>query len=105
VEALLVGRDLPCAVEPAARVYVVGWRLRFVAVASLVLPALQWPVQHLDVITGCQPWDWKEMWRIGRLGLSVLQAACLSLWHQERSAKAKRLIQRGHVDVSFLQTV
>jgi hypothetical protein len=103
---LLVGRDLPCAVEPAARVYVVDWKLlRFVVVASQVLSSLRWLIQHLDVIKGCQPWDWKETWRIDRLGLSAMQAACLSLWHRERSAKAKRLTRRGHVDASFLQTV
>jgi hypothetical protein len=76
-----------------------------VVVAYQVLPNLRWPVQHLDVMMGCQLWGWKETWKIDRLGLSVMQEACLSLWLQGRSAKAKRLTRRGHVDVSFLQMV
>jgi hypothetical protein len=61
-------------------------------------------MQHLDVITGCRHWDWKGTWKKDRLGLSVMQEACLSVC-RERSAMTKRWIQRVHVDVSSSQTV
>jgi hypothetical protein len=86
-------------VEPAKKVYVDDWRLRFVVVACQVVLILL-PL-YLVVMAKYRSWDWKEMWRKGHLALSVKQVVFLSLWPQEGSVKAKQRTPQGHAGVAF----